>query len=210
MTGRRRLGSPERRTQIIEVTLGLVAERGVADTTVQRIAAAAGVGASALYAHFTNRQEILVAALEVLIQRRTALHRRALIVHDNALDRLSEMGRRHSELVAEHSDASVFALFEFIVAPPHEGLRDTLGARHLSLIEDMAEVIRAGQEEGSVIGEADPEQVAWMMLSRAWTEDIAQLMGLTGEWSRARSDRMLDLILNSIATSGDWKNPKPD
>jgi hypothetical protein len=97
-------------------------------------------------------------------------------------------------------NASPFALFEFIVAPPHEDLCETLGARHMLLVCDMAEIVRADQEESDITKGADPRQVAWMMPSRAWTEDIIQLRGLAAQWDRERSDRMLDLILDSIVT----------
>jgi len=41
--------------------------------------------------------------------------------------------------------------------------------------------------------------VAWMIVSRAWTEDITHLLGVGKEWNEERSDRMLELILDSIA-----------
>ncbi len=197
MRGGKRLTGQERREQIVEATLHLVAESGVTGTTLTRIATAVGVTTPALYAHFANRKEILLAALDVLMQQRTAHHR--LIAEGNALERLREIGLRHSELVASDDDKSVLALFEFIAASPHEGLRETMGHRHLLLVEDIAEVVRQGQEEGTIIKEADPAQVAWMIVSRAWTEDIAHLMGVTGDWNQERSNQMLDLILASIA-----------
>ncbi len=58
--------------------------------------------------------------------------------------------------------------------------------------------MRQGQREGSIREEADPLQTAWMLVSRAWTEDITHLMGLSGEWDEERSNRMLDLILDEI------------
>jgi AcrR family transcriptional regulator len=196
MPGGNRRTSDERREQIIEVTLNLVAEVGVTGTTLTRIAAGVGVTTPALYAHFANRREILLAALDVLVQRRTALHRQA--AGGTALDRLRDIGLAHSELAAPQNDRSVLALFEFIAASPQEGLREALGEKHLLLIQDLASIVREGQDEGIVAQEADPEQVAWMMVSRAWTEDIAHLMGIREAWTEERSERMLDLILGSV------------
>jgi AcrR family transcriptional regulator len=195
-TGVRRLRSPQRREQIVEATLDLVAEYGVPGTTLTRIASAVGVTTPALYAHFPNRKEILLAALDVLIQRRSAAHR--LATKGTALDRLREIGHRHSILVCS-DDKSVLALFEFIAAPPEEGLRETLGERHLGLVDEIAKVVKQGQDEGTIIKEADPHQVAWMIVSRAWTEDIAQIMGISHGWSLERSNQMLEYILASIA-----------
>lgn len=193
----RRLSHQARREQIIAATLELVAEHGVRGTTLSRIAAKIGVTTPALYAHFKNRREILLAALDVLMEHRTSLHRNPS--GGNALERLRDIEGRHSELLNSERDRTVVALFEFIAAPPEEGLRETLGQKHLVLIHRIADLVREAQEEGWVRADADPLQTAWMIISRAWTEDIAHLMGISHEWSEERSRRMLDFILESVA-----------
>lgn len=197
MAARRRLSHEERRRQIIDATLDLVAKYGVQGTTLSRIAAQVGVTTPALYAHFANRKEILLAAIDMLIEHRTQSHRQAN--EGNALDHLRELARRHSEMAASPNDRSMTALFEFIAAPPEEGLRETLGSMHLLLVEDIAQIVRDGQKEGTIREDVDPQQTAWMIVSRAWTEDITHLMGITEAWSQERSNVMLDLILASVA-----------
>ncbi len=205
MQGGNRLSSRERREQIIEVTLNLVAESGVTGTTLSRIASGVGVTTPALYAHFANRKEILLAALDVLMERRTALHR--VLGEGNAIERLREIGHRHSELVGSDHDKSVIALFEFIAASPQEGLREMMGDKHLFLVEDIAEIVRQGQKEGTIVSDADPQQVAWMIVSRAWTEDVAYLMGVSDAWTQQRSNQMLELILSSVAAPALTEQP---
>ncbi len=194
----KRLRSRERQEQVIDATLQLVAEHGVTGTTLTRIAAAVGVTTPALYAHFANRKAILLAALDVLVTGRTAHHQ--LQREGDAIERLRQMEAEHAGLASPHSDKSVLALFEFIAAPPAEGLREALAAKHRLLVDEIAEVVRQGQEEGTIAADVDPRQAAWMIVSRAWTEDIVFLMGLTDDWTEARSKQMLDLILTSIAT----------
>ena len=193
----RRLRSRERREQVIEVTLQLIAEHGVTGTTLTRIAAAVGVTTPALYAHFANRKEILLAALDLLISRRTAHHH--VEREGDAIERLRQLSAEHADLASPDSDKSVLALFEFIAAPPAEGLREALATKHRALVRSIAEVVREGQQEGSVAPGVDPLQTAWMIVSRAWTEDIVYLMGLTDDWTADRSEQMLDLILRSVA-----------
>ena len=197
MPGKRRRSSEERRQQIVSVTLDLVAEYGVRGTTLARIAAAIGVTTPALYAHFSGRREILLAALQVLFEHRTEFHRQP--ADGDALERLRDIARGHTQLVETPDDRSMSALFEFIVAPQEEGLRETVGAMHLILVEDIAEIVRRGQRECVIRENADPEQTAWMIVSRAWAEDITQLMGVRESWSEKRSNVMLDLILDAIA-----------
>jgi AcrR family transcriptional regulator len=197
MAVKRRLTREQRREQIIEVTLRSIAENGVRGTTLSRIAAEVGVTTPALYAHFTNRKEILLAALDALFEHRTLPHRN--LTEQTGIERLRQIGRRHTQLMQSADDQSVFALFEFIAAPPEEGLRETLGEKHVFLARDIADIVRQGQADGSIRPDADPEQVAWMIMGRAWTEDITHLMGVQAEWDEERSNRMLELILDSIA-----------
>lgn len=197
MTGARRRSREERRRQIIDVTLDLVAEHGVRGTTLARIASAVGVTTPALYAHFENRKDILLEALEVLFEKRTLPHRQP--AQGTAIERLKQIGYRHTDQLASLDDRSVFALFEFIAAPPEEGLRETLGLKHLILVDEIADVVRQGQTEGTIRAEVDPEQTAWMIVGRAWTEDVAHLMGVTNAWTPRRSILMLEMILDSIA-----------
>lgn len=68
-------------------------------------------------------------------------------------------------------------------------------------------MVMVGQEQGSIIQEADPEQVAWLIVSRDWTEDVAQLIGTSDRWDEARSNQMLDLILDSIAAPAATQDP---
>jgi AcrR family transcriptional regulator len=194
-----------RKGQIVNATLELVAEYGVEGATLARMAERVGVTVPAIYAHFASKREVLLATLDLVFERIRAIHQSS--TQANALDRLREIGRHHTTLIASKSDSLIAALFEFTGAPPSEGLREALGARHLELVHDYADIVKEGQRQGSIIGEADPEQVAWLMVSRHWTEDVAQLIGASDRWNEARSMQMLDFILRSIATPAAGSEP---
>jgi AcrR family transcriptional regulator len=197
MAGRNRPNREQRREQIVYAAISVVATHGVRGATLVRIASKLGITYPALYAHFANRREILIAALDVLLERVQEMHRATY--RENAVDHLREIGLAHSRLVAEAEDGFVLPLFEFIAAAPEENLREVLGAREVVLVEDLADIARRGQRDGSIRPDADPEQLAWMIVGRAWTEDIAALMGLREHWNDVRSKRMLELVLSSVA-----------
>jgi AcrR family transcriptional regulator len=194
---RRRLPSEERKTQIVEAALRLVARYGVQGTTLHRIASELGVTHPALYSHFSSRREILLAALDVLFDRILQVHRAS--THESALERLRAICVYHTELVASAPDGFVFPLFEFLAASPEEGLREELAVRQRTLARDLADIVREGQEQGTIRPDVEAEQAAWLITSRHWTEDVALLMGVTEDWDRARSMQLLDLIIGSIS-----------
>jgi AcrR family transcriptional regulator len=194
---RHRLPGEVRKNQIVEVVLRLVAKYGVQGTTLHRIAKGVGVTHPALYSHFSNRREILLAALDVLFERILEVHRASS--HENALERLRAISMYHTELVASAPHGFVFPLIEFLAASPEEGLRDELAVRQAGLARDFADIVREGQRLGTIKPDVDADQVAWLITSRHWAEDVALLMGMTDDRDRARSIGLLDLIIGSIA-----------
>jgi AcrR family transcriptional regulator len=189
------LKTEDRRRQITEVTLRLVSEHGVNGTTLNRIAEEAGITTAALYGHFSNRREILLLAMDAVFEEVRDLHRSAK--SPDALERLREIGVGHTKMVSSAGGFAT-ALFEFIAAPPDEGLREALGAKELMLVEDLAEIVREGQAQGTIRKNADPYYVAWTLVSRSWTEDVSYIMGISNQWMGPRSERMLSEILQGI------------
>lgn len=188
--------SEDRRRQIVAVALELIAEHGVRGATLNRIARGVGLTTAALYGHFPNRREILLAAMDQVFEKVRELHRSA--AGPNALERLRQIGVRHMEMA---SSADARAFFEFIAAPPDEGLREALGARQLTLVEDLAEIVREGRAQGTIRADVDATYVAWTIISRSWTEDVSYLMGISEHWIGPRSERMLEEILERIGVA---------
>jgi AcrR family transcriptional regulator len=186
----------ERKKQIVSVALDLVSKHGVRGATLNRIARGVGITTPALYGHFAGRRDILLEVMDDVFENVRELHRAAK--NPNALERLREIGIGHTRLVSD-KEGFALAFFEFIAAPPDEDLREPLGRKELTLVEDLVEIVKEGQSQGTIRQDIDPCQIAWMIVSRAWTEDIAYLMGIEDHWSPVRSRWMLEHILELIA-----------
>jgi len=191
-----RMVTAARKRQIAEVTVDIVAEYGVEATTTSRIAGAAGITQSALYRHFTNRNAILLAALDVLYERIHAVIRSS--EEGTVRDRLRAIGRFHSEIVSSDRSTFVIPLFEFLAASPEAGLRKSLRVHQLSVIRELADIIEQGKTDGSIREETDSEQLAWELHGVYWAEDIAYLMGIRQFITSGRSTTMLHHILEGI------------
>ena len=187
-----------RMQQIIEVTLDLVVRYGVPGTTMARIADEAGLTKASLYEYFPSRREILLAALESVFESVFAVHRSSS--NPDALERLRDIGRRHTHLITTEDRPYEYALMEFIAAPPEEGLRHAVGDKQMAAAVDLGAIVEEGKRQGTIKEDVDSLQVGWMIAGWAWTESISHLIGAAEFWDANRSAAMLDLLLLGISS----------
>lgn len=192
----RRLPAAERKKQIVEVTMDLVATHGVQATSTSLIATAAGVSEATLYRYFSSRQEMLLAAMDLVYERVFAVIRAG--EGEDPLERLRAIGRRHSGVLTSDEEGFVYPLFEFVAAPPSSGLRDALAEHQRAAINAISGIIEQGKEQGVIRPGTDTAQIAWELVGVYWTQDISYLMGLTEYVDASRGRQMMERILSSI------------
>jgi AcrR family transcriptional regulator len=186
-----------RKRQIVEVTLELIAKYGLQGATMSRIAAGAGIRQASLYTHFASRREILLAALDAVYEKVNAS--RETPTSENSLERLRRMCDHHLELWATQGDRHhAHQLLEFIAGARSEGLREVVAAKHRESIEQFAQVVRDGQNEGLIAARVDAEQVAWLVNGWAFAGDVAHLLGFKQFLEPNIAVHWLDVIFASF------------
>jgi AcrR family transcriptional regulator len=197
--GSKRMTAEARKRQIVEVTLDLIAKEGLRGATMARIAAAAGIRQASLYTHFESRRAILLAALDVVYERIYAS--RQTPTEENSLERLRQMCDHHLELWATQGERHhAHQLLEFVSGARSEGLLEILSEKHLASIEAYAKVVRAGQAEGKIPGQVDPDQVAWLITGWAFAGDVSHLLGFTKFLEPNVGVHWLDVIFASFVS----------
>ena len=191
------MSAEARKTQIVEVTLGLIAKYGLRGATMSRIAAGAGIRQASLYTHFASRRDILLAALDAVYVKVYAS--RETPTTENSLERLRRMCDHHLELWASQGERHhAHQLLEFIAGAHSEGLREVVAAKHRESIEQFAQVVRDGQNEGLISGSVDAEQVAWLVNGWAFAGDVAHLLGFKQFLEPNIAAHWLDVIFASF------------
>jgi AcrR family transcriptional regulator len=84
-----------RRARLLDATAELVAERGFHAVGIADIGAAAGVSGSAIYRHFSSKQEILVALLDTVVDGLLAQATAIVREHDDPDSCLDTLVRAH-------------------------------------------------------------------------------------------------------------------
>jgi AcrR family transcriptional regulator len=186
-----------RKRQIVEVALDLIATHGLQGVTMSRIAVGAGIRQASLYSHFQSRQEILLAALDVIYERIYAS--RMTRSSENTLERLREICDHHVELWAGQGERHhAHLLLEFVAGAPGEGLRETLAAKHLETLNEFIQIVERGKKEGNIPAHVDSEQVAWFITGFAFAGDVSQTIGFKHFLDPEIAGRWLDVMFASF------------
>lgn len=187
----------ERRREIAAATLSLVARVGLQNTTVSLIADEVGMQAPSLYTHYASRDEMLVAASD-LLHERAAQH---LKVSSNPdfLVRLREIAEAHGSFMAGEFEGFVIPVFEFMTAPRDSGLSELSGRKTLELVRAIADLVEEGKRQGTIRQDVDARLTAWVLMICYWGEDITQLLGIKEYLADGYSTRIMDSLFREIA-----------
>jgi len=196
----RRLPAAERRKQIVQAVIEVVAEHGVPGATVSRIATAANVSEGTLYVYFESRDEMLMAALDSIFVEMSGLIDSS--EETDALERLRDIGRRHSELMKTERGGFALPWVEFIAAGPQVGLREAVAQTQTRAFGKMLAIVEQGQAEGTIRRDLDARRLTWEWYTVVWAENMSCLMGLTEFIDDRHSAYLLDLILENAAVPG--------
>ncbi|RZL99832.1 MAG: HTH-type transcriptional regulator RutR [Variovorax sp.] len=168
----------DKRGVILAAALGLFSRFGLHGTTVDQVAARAGVSKSNLLYHFANKEELYVAAL------RDLLHvwlepLRAFSADQDPREAIASYIRAKLALSRDRPDASRLFCLEMIQGAPL--LRDELARELRDLVDHKSEVIRAWVADGRLAPVAPHHLVFALWATTQHYADFAvQIQAITG------------------------------
>ena len=187
-----------RRREIAEAALRVMARHGYYGASVERIARAVGISNSALYQHFQNREDVLVAATELLEER--AQEWIDAPSGSNGFDRLTKIAESHLEWSTSALESFVRPVFAFVGVSEKARLEPSTPRAVLQSYELLVPIVEEGQRDGSIRSDVDPGDLAWAVLMFAWAEDMALLARVEQVTDGGASRRNLKRLLTSYAT----------
>jgi AcrR family transcriptional regulator len=186
-----------RKREIAEAALKIMARYGYHGTSVARIARAVGISNSALYQHFHNLEEVLVAATELLGDR---AHEWIVTPSGaTALERLDKIAESHLQWSAGELESFVRPVFAFVGVTEKARLEPSAPRGLLRSYELLLPIVEEGQREGSIRSDVEPGDLAWAVLMFAWAEDMALLARVNEVTSAGASRRNFQRLLAAYA-----------
>ncbi|MGO1950049.1 MAG: TetR/AcrR family transcriptional regulator [Mycobacteriaceae bacterium] len=173
-----------RRAQILTATAEVVANEGYSRASLSRIATQAGVSKGVVTYHFTNKNEILTDMVRDYYGRGWEYMEARIAAEPTAVGQVNAWVSSQIEFFTT-SPTEFFAMSSIV-----DNLRDEDGTTHFAdddheATEAMAEILRAGQQEGQ-LRDFNAEKVANVILS--------SVDGVLGSWALSMApDRTTDL-----------------
>lgn len=161
----------ERRVEIADAALRVIATKGIAAFTMEQLAQEIGLSAGSLFRHFRSKQEILGAAVDRAVSLlRLTFSEPGL----PALERLHEFFLARTRLVGNSAGIAQLMFSEQFFKALDEDSRKNLSEITVASQAFIGEVIAAGQACGDIRRDLPPEDLARLTMGAAFASIFLQ------------------------------------
>ncbi|MEN6474164.1 MAG: TetR/AcrR family transcriptional regulator [Syntrophaceae bacterium] len=191
----KRLRSEQRKQQLVNITLDLIASQGLQGTSMGKVAKAAGITEMALYRHFRSRRELIQAALDEMI---TITNRFLESKEPDIKKRLRTISAAmYDSMMSDRMEPRL--LFEFLRAPVKEQLKDQMQAQFQAMLLNIEALLEEGIHAGQFHPDIDKTRIAWEIFAFGFTLNFVNVLGFENNFTKQRALTSLDEILNKIS-----------
>jgi len=165
--------APTTRERLLDLAAEVFAEEGYAAVSVRDLARRSSLTTGAIYAHFLNKAELLVEAIDARVAADVDTSRDRTDL--NFLDYLTDLNRRYPE----RNDLRALLLEGATAARNDAAVRERLTAEQGERLESWVAEYEAGQERGELDPELDMRAVVLMLWSIELGLGVVEALGLT-------------------------------
>jgi len=161
--GTEKLKTEVRKEQIVEAALEVIALHGVRGLSIARIARRVGLVPSAIYRHFSGKNEVLDATLSLIEQRLSSNVDIARTEKGNAVESLQRLLKLHVQFIRENKGILriIFSDDLYSDRPSRKTDAYRMIRRYLRKVED---IIREGQARQHIRPDLNPETLSLLFL----------------------------------------------
>lgn len=98
----KRKDSETRKQEIVQATMEIIAEEGIQNLTMTRLAKRIGMTDGALYKHFSSKKEIIIAMVEEVQKTLSTFMSPQVAMYDDPIEKLQNVLRIHLEYLEQH------------------------------------------------------------------------------------------------------------
>jgi AcrR family transcriptional regulator len=162
----------ERRRQLADITLDIIAEKGLRRFTTAELAAGASIAEGTIFRHFDSKKEIVEAAISRMEE---VLFEGFPPTDPDPLARLGRFFRKRLELVARHPSVAALVFSEQLVHAAGENGAARIMEMRARSRELVIACLREAHQEGLLKEHADPDHL-FFVVQGAMASMVAALL----------------------------------
>ena len=160
---RERLNAEERKQQIVQVVLRLVAKHGADAVSTQQIADTIGFTQAAVFRHFPTKEDIWSAVMDWLDVQLRAVRETARAAPDSGIGVLERMFFGHIALIERHPGLAKVIMSDHI-RRQSPNLHQRFAASHRKYENDIRSALDAAARNGEIPDSCDREAAVTLFL----------------------------------------------
>ncbi len=153
----------ERQQQIINVSLELIAESGIQSLTIKNLAKKIGFAESAIYRHYDNKIQILLAILDFFRQNTAMFFINQLNSNANALQKIETLFQNHFAKFTA-SPSLVTVIFSEEIFRNEKELSEKVTEIMNGNTTNLKTIIETGQSAGEIRADIEAAHMAVIIL----------------------------------------------
>ncbi len=139
----------DRQQEIINISLELIAERGIQGLTIKNLAKKIGFTESAVYRHFENKIQILIAILDFFKNKTNSFFTDELSTNDNSMVKIERLFLNHFKTFSR-SPSLVAVIFSEEIFRNETVLNEKVAEIMKKNASNLTNIIEQGQEQGDI------------------------------------------------------------
>lgn len=153
----------DRQKEIIRVSLDLISEKGIQGLTIKNLAGRIGISEPAIYRHYENKIEILLAILDLFRKNAVQVFEGEKDLPGTALEKIEHIFSNQFRILAE-TPQLVAVIFSEEIFRNEPVLMERIGAILDQIYQSVTEIIIRGQNNLEVRQDVEAGHLAIMIM----------------------------------------------
>ena len=153
----------DRQREIIDVSLELIAESGIQGLTIKNLAKRIGFSESAIYRHYENKIQILVAILNYFRENTKCIFTADLATEGNAVAKINHLLATQFEIFAT-SPSLMAVIFSEELFRNEPILMENVSDIMSTNFDTLTNIIKTGQEKGEIRTDIEADHLSVVIM----------------------------------------------
>ncbi len=152
-----------RQMEIIKVSIDIIAEKGIQNLTIKNISKSIGISEPAIYRHFENKMDILLAILSYFKQSNSVVLEMSELENKTAIEQIGSIYSNHFKQFNENR-ALTSVIFSEEIFKNDKRLTDKVSSIMKSNNMVISKIIKTGQENNEIRNDIPCEQITMIIM----------------------------------------------